>query len=297
MQTAPSLHCTRKYSAHLKQTTLSNSVSFEGIGVHSGKPVRCIVHPSDTDTGYIFQRTDRVCSPVFGRYDNVTNTQMCTVISNEDGISISTVEHLLAALHGCGITNAYIELDGPEVPIMDGSSYLFAQAFQDIKKQRGAYDVLYVKKPFVFKSGKGKITVLPSKSPHIMMTFDGYSRMDRLLTKRYAEFRPFQDSFLSLISDARTFGFYEDGVKLKEQGLAQGASLDNTIVINQDETILNPEGLRSVDEFVRHKLLDFIGDVALAGVQIHGTLIGCNTSHSLNNQFLRAFMHAYDYWE
>ena len=281
-----------------KQMTLASTVTFEGKGAHSGKSVSINVHPAEIDTGYIFQRTDIKSAPIPARYNTVTDTRMQTVISNEDGISVATVEHLLAALSGSGITNAYIEINGPEVPIMDGSSYAFAKAFHEkgCKKQRASHDVLFVKKPFVYENGAGKISVFPSKTPVYMCRFDGYKRMDSLLTHRYAQFRVEHDSFLDLVSDARTFGFYEDGLYLQSRGLAQGASLENTVVI-KDNAILNEEGLRSPDEFVRHKLLDLIGDFSLAGMQICGTVIGHNTGHSLNNQFLRAFMRAYDYWD
>jgi UDP-3-O-[3-hydroxymyristoyl] N-acetylglucosamine deacetylase len=288
----------RSVRALPRQMTLMSPVSFYGEGVHSGSSARVTVYPSEVDEGYVFQRTDIKSGPIFGRYNNVVNTHMCTVIGNDDGVQIGTVEHLLASLSGLGITNAYIEVSGPEIPIMDGSALEFSKTFQEIgvKRQRASCEVLFVKKQFIFKTKTGKITVLPSNKPEIIVQFDGYNRMDSLLENRNAKFCPQSDCFLSVLSNARTFGFYEDGVALKERGYAKGASLSNTIIIQKDQ-ILNQEGLRSSDEFVRHKLLDLIGDISLSGVQIFGTIIGHNTGHTLNNQFLHAFMHAYDYWD
>lgn len=281
-----------------KQYTILNPISFAGHGVHSGKKTTIKIYPNEVDTGYVFQRTDIKSSPIYGRYDNVTSTNMSTIISNSDGVCISTVEHLLAALYGMGVSNAYIEVDGPEIPIMDGSSYEFAKKIKEIgvKKQSPYIEVLFVKKKFTYSDQNSKITVLPASTPQLIVQFDGYNRMDELLTKKYTQFRPFEECFFEKISNARTFGFYSDALELQKKGYAKGASLENTIAID-DNKVLNPEGLRSSDEFVRHKLLDMIGDFALSGVHIIGGIIAHNTNHTFNNKFLHKFMHAYDYWD
>jgi len=221
------------------------------------------------------------------RWDTVTDTAMCTKITNAQGTSVSTIEHVIAALAGCGIHNAVLELDGPEVPIMDGSSSEFVELIHQTSSrfQRKLVSRIKVLKPVEVKVGNSSATLKPSDEAKFTMQFNANGRLDNQSWSFV--YYPGQDDFGDLLSAARTFGFFEDAQHLWSQGLAQGASLDNTIVI-KDGKVMNEDGLRFNDEFVRHKMLDAIGDFALAGAPILGNFIGVNSGHALNNQLLRA---------
>jgi UDP-3-O-[3-hydroxymyristoyl] N-acetylglucosamine deacetylase len=212
---------------------------------------------------------------------------MCTKISNAQGVSVSTIEHVMAALFGCGIHNAILELDGPEVPIMDGSSAEFVKLIQKatLRTQRKLNRSIKVLKPVEVQSGKSSASLKPSDEAKLTMHFNANGRLNNQSWS--LTYYPDHDDFTDLLSTARTFGFYEDAQYLWSQGLAQGASLENTVVIKDGE-IMNEAGLRFADEFVRHKMLDAIGDFTLAGVPIIGSFVGTNSGHGLNNQLLRA---------
>lgn len=280
----------------MHQHTVKKTVICKGIGIHSGADVTLKIKPSAADTGFIFVRTDLTTNNrIPARWDTVVDTSMCTKIANSNGVSVSTIEHLMAAFRAVGIHNALIEIDGPEVPIMDGSSIEFIRAIQQgggIKPLSKAIKQIRVLKPIHVIQDKGQAWLLPADESRISIYFDGFGRFSTSWTFDYL---PEEDDFTTLLSEARTFGFLEDGNKLRAMGLARGASLGNTIVIDEDQ-IMNDGGLRYEDEFVRHKILDAYGDLMLAGVRLIGHFHGHNSGHGLNNQILRALFNDLDAW-
>jgi UDP-3-O-[3-hydroxymyristoyl] N-acetylglucosamine deacetylase len=269
------------------QKTLATSVTCSGLGVHSGQPLTLTLRPASVNAGYVFIRTDVAAHArrVPARWDTVSDTSLCTTISNQHGVSVSTIEHVIAALAGCGIHNALLELDGPEVPIMDGSAAVFSELIHQAgtRLSRQAVRTLKVLKPIEVKGGSSRACLTPCDEPKLTIHFDAKGR----LAEQSIIYYPNHDDFLDLLAAARTFGFYEDAQVLWDKGLAQGASLENTIVI-KDGTVMNEEGLRFADEFVRHKMLDAVGDLALSGMRILGHFQGTNSGHMINNQVLRA---------
>jgi len=279
------------------QKTIVKAVSCQGIGVHSGNPVTMTLKAGDAHTGFVFVRTD-INSPhnhIQARWDKVTDTAMCTKITNDHDISVSTIEHVIAALAGCGIDNAVIELDGPEVPIMDGSSKVFVDMIHSAGSQSSYAPIRYIRvlKPVEVKSGDSIAQLTPSSSFNLKMHFNANGRLNNRAWS--LSFNPTQQNFIKDLASARTFGFYEDAQRLWAAGLAQGASLDNTIVIQSGE-VMNEEGLRYDDEFVRHKALDALGDLALAGNPLLAQFEGSNSGHGLNNQLLRALFASPSAW-
>lgn len=271
------------------QKTLAGAISCTGVGLHSGKPVTLTLRPAVANSGYVFVRTDvpEGSRRIPARWDTVTDTAMCTKVSNAQGVSVGTIEHVIAALAGCGIHNAILEIDGPEVPVMDGSSSQFVELIHQAssRPQRKLLNPIKVLKTVVVKVGNSTATFKPSEEAKITMHFNANGRLNN--QNWSLSYYPDSDDFGDLLSAARTFGFFEDAQHLWSQGLAQGASLENTIVIKDGE-VMNEDGLRFKDEFVRHKVLDAIGDLALAGSPIVGHFIGENSGHGLNNQLLRA---------
>ncbi len=281
------------------QKTLAQSVSCVGVGVHSGKPASLTLIPAPVGTGYVFVRSDLNAPQniIPAKYDTVVDTMMCTKLANSYGVSVSTVEHVLAALAGANISNAIIEINGPEVPIMDGSSSVFSQMIANagIDIQGAKTPTIKILKSVKVTHGGASAEFSPCDGRLVSMEFDGHGRLQNLMDETEYSFDLDTDDFADLLSDARTFGFYEDAEKLWAAGLAQGASLENTVVI-QGDSIMNEEGLRSEDEFVRHKILDAVGDLALAGVAIQGHFKGFNSGHALNNQLLRALFSTPNAW-
>jgi UDP-3-O-[3-hydroxymyristoyl] N-acetylglucosamine deacetylase len=279
------------------QQTIAAPVTCTGIGVHSGKPATLTLRPAIANSGYMFIRTDvpEHSRRIPARWDTVTDTAMCTRITNPQGISVSTIEHVIAALAGCGVHNAIIEVDGPEVPIMDGSSSDFVDLIRQVstRQQRKPVSKLKILKTVEVKSGNSSAILKPSDESKLTMEFNANGRLANQAWSLV--FYPDQDDFGDLLSAARTFGFYEDAQHLWAQGLAQGSSLENTVVI-KDGKVMNEEGLRFADEFVRHKMLDAIGDLALAGAPILGHFLGVNSGHALNNQLLRALFSDESAW-
>lgn len=281
------------------QSTLGGSVSCSGVGVHSGQAVSLTLSPGAPDSGYVFIRTDVATNnKIIGRFDQVVDTRLCTKLANAAGVSISTVEHVVAALAGAHITNAVIKVSGPEIPIMDGSSAVFSDLIEQvgIQSQKASVRRLKILKPIRVTAGQAYAEFLPSEDRLITVTFDGHGRLKKLATVKELTFDWDHDDFGDFLADARTFGFYDDAQKLLAMGLAKGASLENTVVIQDGNTVMNPEGLRSRDELVRHKILDAVGDLALAGVHIEGHFRGLNSGHALNNQLLRALFNTPDAW-
>jgi UDP-3-O-[3-hydroxymyristoyl] N-acetylglucosamine deacetylase len=267
--------------------TFSNSAQIQGIGVHSGQKVNLHIHPADLGSGIIFIRTDKDKQEIPARWDTVLNTQNNTTIGNESGVTVSTIEHLMAAFAALGIDDARVELDGPEMPIMDGSAAPFIDLVKQarIKKNGGKRPVIHILKPVTFEGDNDrKVELTPADSPLIKVDFGFHGRVN--FPNQTYSFNPLTDSFADDIAPARTFGLLEDAEKIKTMGLARGASLENTIVYDK-ERIVNPEGLRFDTECARHKILDVVGDLHLAGGLIWGQYHGVQTGHSLNNKILR----------
>lgn len=269
------------------QHTVSDDVVFEGVGLHSGQVIHMVLKPADENTGVVFVRTDITDKDnvVPARWDRVVQSQLCTLIENDDKVQIGTIEHLMAALRGCGVDNVIVELDGSEVPIMDGSSEMFVQAIDAVgvdmqDAPRRAIKVL--KTVSVEEDGK---TV--SLSPANEAIFSGAIDFDHpVIGKQDYQVKLVNGNFRHDIANCRTFGFLHEVEAMHKAGLALGGSLDNAIVLDHDR-VLNNSGLRRDDEFVRHKLLDAIGDLFLAGHMIIGEYYGEKASHALNNKLLR----------
>lgn len=282
------------YITLMNQCTIAKSVIFEGVGVHSGRIARAVVHPADAGHGIIFKRVDIEDrnNIVPARWDHVIPSELCTVIANQDGTSVSTVEHLRAALEGCNIHNALVEIDGDEIPILDGSSKEFVDAFleagvvdQGIKRR-----VLRILKDVTIVDGMKRITLRPLKDGEastFKVRIDFEHKSIGVQERREAMIN---GNFVHNLAGARTFCMFKDVEFLRSKGLARGGSLENAIVIN-DEGIMNEGGLRYEDEFVRHKMLDAKGDIALVDAAFEGHYDGDMPSHRLNNNVLRA-LHA-----
>lgn len=272
------------------QKTISKAVTCHGIGVHSANPATVIIKPAPANTGIVFIRTDLPApsAMIQARWDMVNETMMCTRLTNASGVTISTIEHLVAALVGMKINNAIIEVDGPEIPIMDGSSAIFVDLIQGAGTTtlESPIPSIRILKTVEVTHNTSYARFSPNNTPLLKMSFNAGGRLgvEKPWTLDYA---PDLDDFADLIADARTFGFYEDAQKLWAIGLAKGASLENTLVFNENG-LMNEEGLRHDDELIRHKMLDAIGDLALANVRIVGLFEGHNSGHTLNNNLLRA---------
>jgi UDP-3-O-[3-hydroxymyristoyl] N-acetylglucosamine deacetylase len=273
-----------------EQTTLGASVSISGIGVHSGAPASILLAPAQAGTGFRFLRTGLpggVTRMLRAHVDAVGQTDLCTVLGDNERGAVSTVEHLLAALRGLGVDNALITIDGPEMPIMDGSSAAFVEAVDRVGVVRlpAARSVLKILKPVRVEQGRAWGELVPaSKGFRLEVEID----FDNPLIGRQAialDLTP--AAFRRQLSRARTFGFMKDFEKLSALGLARGSSLENTVVIG-DEGVLNEGGLRAKDEFVRHKALDAVGDLALAGLPIEGCYRSYCGGHKLNVSMVRA---------
>lgn len=279
------------------QKTLKKAVTCTGVGVHSGKPANLTIKPADKNTGYIFVRTDikNKNNVISGLWDHVTETQLCTVLSNKDGATISTVEHVLSALAALGIDNALLEIDGPEIPIMDGSAAAFVEMIDTagIVDQDASKRYIRLKKAVVYSEGDKTVTLTPSLRPAWSMDIDFTSAV---IGRQSHTFDNSEDSYRSDIASCRTFGFLHEVEMLQKMGLARGGSLDNAIVIDGD-TVLNPDGLRFKDEFVRHKILDAVGDIILAGAPILANYHGIKAGHAMNNKVLRALFADKDAYE
>jgi len=270
------------------QRTLFGSAQCTGVGVHSGLPVTLRLLPAPVDHGIIFIRTDlpEGENRIAAQWDNVVDTRLCTVLGNAQGATIGTVEHLMAALRAMDIDNALIEIDGAEVPIMDGSAAPFVLLIEmaGVQEQDAPRQWIEILKPVhVTQNGK-TASLLPGDqaSFNVAIQFD-----NTVIDRQDYDFAVSAAAFKGEISRARTFGFLAEVDQLRKMGLARGGSLHNAIVISEDR-VLNEDGLRYDDEFVRHKLLDAIGDLALAGAPIRGVFNGFCTGHALNNALLRA---------
>ncbi len=275
-----------------RQTTISNKVSCQGVGLHSGKQVVMNIFPATAGSGIIFKRTDVVAakSLIPARFDAVCQTNLGTTIRNEHDVTIATIEHLMAALWGVGIDNALIELDGPEVPIMDGSSepFVFMLECAGITYLAAPRRILRILKTVEVHDGDSHASISPNKEGDCGMMLNIEIDFNHaVIGKQMAEY-DFRDvTFKQSVSRARTFGFEHEVSALRSMGLALGGSLDNAVVVGKD-SILNQEGLRYSDEFVRHKALDCVGDLFLAGARMDGIVTVTRPGHAVNNRLLHA---------
>jgi len=275
------------------QRTVKNEVSFEGIGLHTGKHSRVTLKPASRDAGITFIRTDKP-AVIKAHVGAVIDTAFATTIGI-NGIKIRTVEHILAALAGLGIDNLIIEVSGPEIPILDGSSTeLISFVLKaGIAKQGKKRPYLRIKRPFIFEDGHAHIAAFPycgSKMTHSIFFHHsgiGEQRISIDIT---------EETFVTEIAPARTFGFLKDIEYLQSNGLAKGGSLDNAVVMGENG-VINASGLRFKDEFVRHKVLDSIGDFSLIGFPIYGHIVASKSGHSSNVKFLKKLISASEAWD
>ena len=270
----------------LNQKTINKDLTFKGIGLHSGIAVTMTVKPAAPNSGIIFKRIDlKENNIIIPNIFNVSSAIFCTTISNEVGVSVSTVEHLMGALYGLGIDNVLIEIDNQEVPILDGSAKLFVAAISKIgiKHSDAPIKIVKIQKKIEFIDGNKTISIEPSK---ISLDIDFELKYENEIIGTQRNSVKVFESDLSDIYNSRTFCLFEDIEKLKEMGLAKGGNLDNAIVVKDNE-ILNEEGLRNEKEFVNHKILDCMGDLYLTGYKIIGKIICSQGGHKLTNQLLR----------
>ena len=275
------------------QRTLKQKVSFEGIGLHTGRYSKVHLKPAPRDTGIIFIRTDKELA-IKASIGAVTDTAFSTTLGY-NGIKIRTVEHILAVLAGLGIDNLIIEVNGPEIPILDGSSMELTSLILKggIAKQSKKRPYIRITNPVVLTDGHAEIAALPHNGIHITyrIHFNHYLLGEQNLSLELTE-----ESFAMEIAPARTFGFLKDVEYLKANGFARGGSFDNAIILGESG-ILNSTGLRFKDEFVRHKILDLIGDLSLSGFPIYGHIIANKSGHTTNMKFLKKLLSNSDYWE
>jgi UDP-3-O-[3-hydroxymyristoyl] N-acetylglucosamine deacetylase len=273
-----------------RQTTLARPVTLAGFGVHSAAPASLVIRPAAANHGVVFLRRgleDGISRRIPARYGLVSMTELCTVVGEPSHGAVSTIEHLMAALFGLGIDNALVDIDGPEVPVMDGSAESFVGVLLQAERVTlpAARRFVRVLRPVVVEDDRARCELAPNEDGlrlDVAIEFDspviGHQRCQLDLTP---------DSFVRELARARTFGFMRDVEKLWKAGFALGASLENTVAIG-DDSIINPEGLRFRDEFVRHKTLDAVGDLALAGLNLHASFTSYCAGHRHNVAVLRA---------
>ena len=281
----------------IKQRTLRTIVRATGVGLHTGQKVTMALRPAPIDTGIVFCRSDLPGNPCIpARATNVTNTTMATVLEHE-GARVSTVEHLMSALFGLGIDNAFIDVSAEEVPIMDGSAGTFVFLIQSagIEEQPAAKRYVRILKTVALEKGDKKVRLEPFDGFKVGFSIDFNHPIISQRTSR-AEIDFSTTSFLKEVSRARTFGFMRDLEMLRARNLALGGNFDNAIVLD-DFRVLNEDGLRYEDEFVKHKILDAIGDLYLLGHSLIGEFSGFKSGHKLNNQLLRKLISETQTWE
>jgi len=270
----------------LNQKTINKDITFKGVGLHSGGSVTMTVKPAKPNSGILFKRIDlKENNIIVPSIFNVSSAVFCTTIANESGVSISTIEHLMGALYGLGIDNALVEIDNQEVPILDGSAKLFIEEISKagIKNSEAPIKIIKIEKRIEFNDGKKTISIEPSK---VSLDIDFELKYENETIGTQKNSVNVFESDLTDIYNSRTFCLFEDIEKLKKMGLAQGGSLENAIVVKDNE-ILNEEGLRNKKEFVNHKILDCMGDLYLAGYKIIGKIVCSQGGHKLTNQLLR----------
>ncbi len=272
----------------IKQNTLRDKIELKGIGLHNGQEVNLTVRPSSPNSGIVFKRIDIDQNNIINaNFKNVVEPILCTKLKNESGVSVSTVEHLMAAFYGEGIDNVLVEVDAPEIPIMDGSAVDFVDAIRSvgIEEQNAPRKFIKALKKVEIKDGEKFISIEPLKND-LIIDFEIVFNNPLIRTRR-KEFK-FSNDDLAAIYNSRTFCLYEDIDNIKRMGLAKGGSLDNAIVV-QGGRILNEDGLRNRHEFVNHKILDCLGDIMLSGNRIFGLIKTSQGGHALTNKLLKKF--------
>ena len=271
---------------NIYQKTLSKSVIFEGIGLHTGKNSIVNLNPADEDTGIIFKRTDlSEKNLIHANFTNVTSAKLCTTLENRHGVKVSTVEHLLAALYIAGVDNAIIEINNEEVPIMDGSAKDFLNVIKkiDLVDQSKTRKYLKILNKIELIDGTRRIYIEPNERS---LEVEFQLNYENKIIGQQKNIINFQKDNLDDVSSSRTFCLFEDIEKIKKFGLAKGGSLDNAVVV-KNEKVLNEGGLRNNKEFVNHKILDLVGDFLLSGHRIFGKVVCYQGGHELSNIFLK----------
>ena len=269
------------------QTTLESPITFSGVGLHSGKSVSLSIKPASKNHGILFKRKDiEIGNPIVrARWDYVSKTTLCTRVTNEDGTAISTIEHLMAALAGCGVSNALIEIDSEEVPILDGSAAPFVKGILEtgLKIISSSSRIIKITRPVMFENQFGWARLSPFKRPEMeyFIEFD-----DLVIGKQSKILNMSNGSFVKELCSSRTFCSNKDVENMRRNGLALGGNYSNALVVDGDK-VLSPGGMRYQDEAVRHKMLDAFGDLALAGAPILGKYEGHKAGHSITNSLLR----------
>ena len=269
------------------QKTLNSEASFSGIGLHSGKNIDVTLVPSNSNSGIIFKRTDlEKNNEIIANFKNVSSTKLCTKIENNSGVSVSTIEHLMAAFYICGVDNLVVNLNGPEVPIMDGSAKDFVKIIKNcgLKILEGKRKFVKIKKKVELKEDNRSINITPTNNNFEVKFTLHYEKSP--LIQNQTNSTNFKEKNLEHIYTARTFCLHEDIKAIQSIGLAKGGSLDNAVVV-QGEKILNEGGLRSTKEFVNHKILDLAGDFMLSGARVIGSVECIHGGHALTNEFLK----------
>ncbi len=281
----------------LKQRTLKSVVNTVGIGLHSGRKVHLSLRPAQPGTGVVFTRIDLTPPVVMpAEATRVNDTRMATTL-NEGSVKISTIEHLMSALNGLGIDNCYVDVDAPEIPIMDGSgaSFVFLIQAAGIVEQDAPKRFVRILKPVMVQDGDKWAKLEPHEGFKLSFSIQfGHPAIDSTL--QYAEVDFAKDTYAAAVSRARTFGFVQDVEMLRSIGLAQGGTLENAVVMDEFH-VLNPEGLRGQDEFVKHKILDAMGDLYVLGHPLLASYSAHKSGHGLNNHLLRALLADSTAWE
>ena len=272
--------------SYLNQKTINKKVSFSGITLHSGLDVNVSIHPAEPNFGIVFKRIDlKENNLIYPNFANVTNTSLNTTIENEFGVKVSTIEHLMGALFGLGIDNALIEVDNEEVPILDGSAKIFIEKIilAGFEISNSPIKIIKINKEIIYAEGERYISIKPS-TLSLDIDFE-LKYKNKIISKQRNRVKVYEDD-LSDVYNSRTFCLFEDIEQIKKNGLAKGGSLENAIVVKDNE-ILNKEGLRNKKEFVNHKILDCIGDLYTCGYRIVGSVKCSQGGHYLTNQLLR----------
>ncbi|WP_372872381.1 UDP-3-O-acyl-N-acetylglucosamine deacetylase [Shewanella sp.] len=280
------------------QRTVKEMVKTTGVGLHSGNKVTLTIKPAPINTGIVLMRTDlNPAVAIPAKANMVRETTMCTALVNDEGVRISTIEHLFAALAGLGIDNAVIEVDAPEIPIMDGSASPFVFLLQSagIQEQSAAKKYLRIKRTVRVEDGDKWAEIRPFQGFRVNFAID-FNHPEIARSQQHMVMDFSSTAFVKDISRARTFGFMRDIEYLRANNLALGGSMENAVVLDEYR-VLNPDGLRYEDEFVKHKILDAFGDLYVAGHAIIGEFCAYKTGHALNNQLVRAVLATQDAWE
>ena len=270
----------------LTQKTISKKISIEGIGVHTGLRAKLVILPAQPNTGILFKRVDLIKNnTIVPTYNNVVDATLCTTISNDNGVKVSTIEHLMGAFYGLGIDNAIVEINSQEIPIMDGSAKKFVELIIEAGIETSEVPIKIIKVEQQIKIIEGDKTISINKS-NVSLDIDFEIKYQNQLIKSQRNKVSIFEDDLTDIYNSRTFCLFEDIEKLKDMGLGKGGSLENALVV-KNNSLMNEEGLRNNKEFVNHKILDCMGDLYLSGYRIIGSLICSQGGHNLTNKLLR----------